>query len=45
MFFADERDLEFYAKCLMDYSVKFTVNIHPWVFMKNHVNLLVTPKA
>lgn len=42
--FADEGDLACYATCLMDYSVKFTVDIHAWVFMTNHVHLLATPR-
>lgn len=41
--FCSEGDLAFYAHCLKDYSKKFDVNIHAWVFMTNHVHLLATP--
>jgi putative transposase len=32
-----------YAHWLYEYSQKFRVAIHAWVFMTNHVHLLVTP--
>ena len=38
--FASDGDFAFYAKCLKDYSTKFSVDIHAWVFMTNHVHLL-----
>ena len=41
--FADEPDFAAYANWLKDYSIKFEVAVHAWVFMTNHVHLLVTP--
>lgn len=41
--FGADQDFAFYANCLEDYSVKHEVDIHAWVFMTNHVHLLVTP--
>lgn len=41
--FGSEKDLAFYTHCLKEYSKKFKVNVHAWVFMTNHVHLLVTP--
>ena len=41
--FAGEQDMAFYANLLHEYSQKFSVAIHSWVFMTNHVHLLVTP--
>jgi len=41
--FASEQDFSLYANWLNDYSQKFEVAIHAWVFMTNHVHLLVTP--
>ena len=38
--FVAEQDFAFYASCLKDYSVKYDVYIHAWVFMTNHVHLL-----
>lgn len=43
MCFSDNRDFSAYAHWLKEYSVKFDVSIHAWVFMTNHVHLLVTP--
>jgi len=43
--FADTRDFAAYAHWLQEYSEKFSVSIHAWVFMTNHVHLLVTPEA
>lgn len=42
--FASERDFSAYANWLEEYSKKFDVAIHAWVFMTNHVHLLATPK-
>jgi putative transposase len=42
--FCSEDDLAFYAHCLKEYSLKYEVDIHAWVFMTNHVHLLATPK-
>ena len=33
-----------YANWLHEYSRKYKVEIHAWVFMTNHVHLLVTPQ-
>ena len=41
--FAGEEDFIAYASWLHEYSNKFDVKIHAWVFMTNHVHLLVTP--
>jgi len=42
--FASEEDFVAYAGWLHEYSIKHSVEIHAWVFMTNHVHLLVTPK-
>ncbi len=42
--FASEEDFAVYATWLGDYSAEFAVDIHAWVFMTNHVHLLVTPR-
>ena len=41
--FASEQDFSAYAYWLHQYSQKYDVKIHAWVFMSNHVHLLVTP--
>ena len=41
--FASEQDFACYAHWLEEYSMKFEVDIHAWVFMTNHVHLLATP--
>jgi putative transposase len=41
--FGCERDLACYARLMEEYSRKFSVAIHAWVFMTNHVHLLLTP--
>ena len=41
--FASEDDFAAYAHWLKKYSEKYDVAIHAWVFMTNHVHLLVTP--
>jgi len=41
--FVNEQDFADYAQWLSDYSKKHEVDIHAWVFMTNHVHLLVTP--
>ncbi len=43
--FATEQDYRAYANWLKEYSVKFGVDIHAWVFMTNHIHLLCTPRA
>ena len=42
--FGSERDFAAYAGWLHEYGVKHEVAIHAWVFMTNHVHLLVTPE-
>ena len=42
--FAREEDFVAYAGWLHEYAVKFSVDVHAWVFMTNHVHLLMTPK-
>jgi len=42
--FASEQDLAAYAHWLHLYATKHKVSIHAWVFMTNHVHLLVTPE-
>lgn len=42
--FASEQDLAVYAHWLSEYAQKFSVALHAWVFMTNHVHLLVTPR-
>ena len=41
--FASDADLKAYAHWLAEGAGKFGVAIHAWVFMTNHVHLLVTP--
>ncbi|MCK5395854.1 MAG: transposase [Gammaproteobacteria bacterium] len=41
--FVSEEDFSAYAYWLYQYAKKFEVSIHAWVFMTNHVHLLVTP--
>lgn len=41
--FAAEQDMAVYANLLHEYAREFAVSIHAWVFMTNHVHLLVTP--
>ncbi len=41
--FASDQDMAVYANYLDEYSKTFSVAIHSWVFMTNHVHLLVTP--
>ena len=43
--FASEQDMAVYANLLEEYSQQFSVAIHAWVFMTNHVHLLATPHA
>jgi putative transposase len=42
--FANEDDFATYAQWLLDASRRYSVNIHAWVFMTNHVHLLATPQ-
>jgi len=41
--FGCNEDFAAYANWLRDYSVKYKVAVHAWVFMTNHVHLLLTP--
>jgi putative transposase len=41
--FACDQDMAFYASLLHEYSTKYSVSLHAWVFMTNHVHLLATP--
>ena len=41
--FACDQDMAFYASLLHEYSKKFSVSLHAWVFMTNHIHLLVSP--
>jgi REP-associated tyrosine transposase len=43
--FVSEQDMAAYANWLEEYAKKFGVSVHAWVFMTNHVHLLVTPHA
>ncbi len=43
--FVCEQDFASYAAWLTDYAAEFRVQVHGWVFMTNHVHLLVTPLA
>lgn len=42
--FAREEDFAAYAGWLHEYAAKLSVDVHAWVFMTNHVHLLMTPK-
>ena len=42
--FAQRQDFAVYAGWLGEYAQEFDVDIHAWVFMTNHVHLLVTPR-
>lgn len=42
--FADQQDFSAYVKWLKQYSQEYSVAIHAWVFMTNHIHLLCTPK-
>ncbi len=43
--FGSESDLKAYANWLREAGEKCLVEIHAWVFMTNHVHLLMTPRA
>ena len=43
--FADEADFKAYANWLAEAAGKHAVDIHAWVFMTNHVHLLMTPET
>ena len=41
--FACDKDMAFFASLLDEYSRKFSVSLHAWVLMTNHVHLLTSP--
>lgn len=43
--FISDKDMAAYANWLREGAIKFSVDIHAWVFMTNHVHLLLTPRA
>lgn len=43
--FSCDADLKAYANWLLEASLKFGISIHAWVFMTNHVHLLMTPSC
>lgn len=43
--FAADEDFSAYAHWLNEYSKKYRVTVHAWVFMTNHVHSLVTPET
>ena len=43
--FASEEDFAAYVHWLEEYAEKYRVAIHAWVFMTNHVHLLMTPET
>ena len=42
--FASNADIASYANWLHEAALKYSVDIHGWVFMTNHVHLLLTPQ-
>ena len=42
--FCEEHDYGVYTHFLKSAAAKFSVDIHAWCFMTNHVHLLATPK-
>jgi putative transposase len=42
--FASDADMKAYANWLHEGADKFGVDVHAWVFMTNHVHLLLTPQ-
>lgn len=43
--FASNEDMAAYANWLFEGAQKYGLEIHAWVFMTNHVHLLVTPRS
>jgi len=41
--FASDEDFAAYANWLKEYADKFSVDLHAWVLMTNHVHILCTP--
>ena len=42
--FGSDEDCGVYIHWLKQYSVKYSVDVHAWVLMTNHVHLLCTPR-
>lgn len=42
--FADDEDFSAYAQWLHEAAQRYSVELHAWVFMSNHVHLLATPR-
>ncbi len=42
--FTSDKDIAAYAHWLTEGALKFELHVHGWVFMTNHVHLLLTPK-
>ena len=42
--FTSDKDIAAYAHWLTEGALKFEVRVHGWVFMTNHIHLLLTPK-
>ncbi|WP_411358947.1 transposase [Pseudidiomarina salilacus] len=43
--FKDENDCQRFAGMLIRFAKKYEVAVHAWVFMPNHIHLLVTPNS
>ena len=43
--FTSDADMAVYAKWVREGLEKYNVSIHAWVFMTNHIHLLVTPSS
>ena len=43
--FASDEDFAAYAHWLHEYSIKYHVAVHAWVFMTNHVHILMTAET
>src|SRR6187402_2214312 len=41
--FAEDADIKAYANWLREGTEKYAIALHAWVFMTNHVHLLLTP--
>lgn len=41
--FKDSQDMEAYLGWLEDFSARYSVDVHAWVLLKNHVHILCTP--
>ncbi|HSM15526.1 MAG TPA: transposase [Gemmatimonadales bacterium] len=43
--FTSDADIAAYSHWLEDGALRFRVDVHGWVFMTNHVHLLITPRV